>query len=1395
LKGIRIDYDDETSTVTESDDEYYDNKNTGTFAYNPREKSSVENKLDKQREEFYKNLQVNTVGKEQFKAKYETAKTSYEESIARYLSARKDFGSVVKDLDGNVVDITNNVDKIAAAQKEYETRKAEWYDVRGLAYKWEKIRTHTVGIIKNEKELELSLLYEKTNIYFTVKPHLRRIVDRYQRIQRARDDIIKIKDKIIKEKEKILNNVDIEAAGKIERDSILLAFQANIDLTTATTAVTDIDVATKTITDLTWFKMIDISEELKDVENKSIFGNGKIDLIGAIDKIKSEVETLLDSIKTDENEISGTLAEITGKKMEIKFRKTRESLEKLGSIPMDIGKSITEERLNYIISQIKIIFGDGIDNCEDKNINNLLNNVLLVRNGALYKANEGYDKTKISFNIIDEIAKKYGDNYLKFKSNDVDKTIFKTDLKNAAENEQTAILNSFNTTVEGKVIEMAYRNIKHAKIAIDTAIATYNTESFKNYVECAANMLKLAEMANEKAKTLFNYKEGSQHYTNKIAKYLLRLRAFELARIIETIGVKVETNYLIPDSMKQYGISIIAVESIVLSIIVPTVGVTYFALFKPSKVLSQFVEDFIKKYKENREENKRLSDDCKKELKVLADKILTEEEELKTETVETEKDKIIGQLEKDYTEYEKMQIKLEELYKKIYYYNNFKGIFGKLLKYTGELISYVDPFKALSKAIKTIPAVTDYIKKSAQLAIEKTGNAIIDDRLKTIEKQLKAAEDAEKVAKEAASKLTDNVKNITDADSEPNKEELLNKINDEIKYAESQPVASLAMTATNAATTADVASRDVYYAVNFVNKVSKEPKQITIDNGTPIQLGYVNGKNVIIDRAQNAAKNAKTAAATARNQVAIAANKTRKLRQLALSKGLRATKGAIISGVGSAATKTRDAITYSSELAKRKIDGSVEAQCQKIETLTKSLNGMNQKIGEFMINSVKTDQQLLDEKYKKLTESPTLTMTEKKKLINEIAEKERNLIALSARITAIETAARAIYLQIQAAKRICATKSPAFADNVTGPIAPAPAPAPAPADNATGPIVNATGGSSKSKRKFIGGTDNDDATTAFNEIKKKAKEAREASRAASVVSVKARAIGLKSRGESVVSFLKTAEQKYKNSINKQEQKIKGLKKIEPKMGKTRSPDFEITSKVFPLPFVNSKGFRIGDYKVYVNTDMLPFSGTDQANHFLLNLFDYVNYEGTPVDPKNKRDISDFFKSTNHKFDAFTPIKYPDESQTAFLEQQQEENAKEYKRLRERSRLFMNELAEMGKAGDPVQRAQYKTEIDKILKGIDDDSTITTDEEKVKKKQVVLSEYLNAIDELENKVKGDFKPLFQESFPTDETGKSFINAKKGMGGSRTRRKRKGKGKGKRKGKRRNKTLRKVYKGKK
>jgi hypothetical protein len=180
--------------------------------------------------------------------------------------------------------------------------------------------------------------------------------------------------------------------------------------------------------------------------------------------------------------------------------------------------------------------------------------------------------------------------------------------------------------------------------------------------------------------------------------------------------------------------------------------------------------------------------------------------------------------------------------------------------------------------------------------------------------------------------------------------------------------------------------------------------------------------------------------------------------------------------------------------------------------------------------------------------------------------------------------------------------------------------------------------------------------------------------------------------------------------------------------------------------VNSKGFRIGNYHVIVNTDKLPFGSTDEADHFLYNLFDYINYEGTPkTSRKMVRKIKDFFKNKQVNLTAFLPIKYPDPFQEEFLRQQQVILMEENKQLRKNLRKLRNGLAEFSYSKDDMDLNK------KILSKVDEDVGIQqlpgplTLEDKTKKSKI-LAAYADAIDEEEGLLEGEapeYKPALLE----------------------------------------------------
>jgi hypothetical protein len=85
----------------------------------------------------------------------------------------------------------------------------------------------------------------------------------------------------------------------------------------------------------------------------------------------------------------------------------------------------------------------------------------------------------------------------------------------------------------------------------------------------------------------------------------------------------------------------------------------------------------------------------------------------------------------------------------------------------------------------------------------------------------------------------------------------------------------------------------------------------------------------------------------------------------------------------------------------------------------------------------------------------------------------------------------------------------------------------------------------------------------------------------------------------------------------------------------------ITTKLYEIPYVNGKGYKIGKYHVVIDKKNLPFSSFDEIDHFLNNLFDYVKNA-----PNNNNPTADFnkqfFKNKKKKILLFTPVKYEED---------------------------------------------------------------------------------------------------------------------------------------------------------
>jgi len=102
-------------------------------------------------------------------------------------------------------------------------------------------------------------------------------------------------------------------------------------------------------------------------------------------------------------------------------------------------------------------------------------------------------------------------------------------------------------------------------------------------------------------------------------------------------------------------------------------------------------------------------------------------------------------------------------------------------------------------------------------------------------------------------------------------------------------------------------------------------------------------------------------------------------------------------------------------------------------------------------------------------------------------------------------------------------------------------------------------------------------------------------------------------------------------------------------------DHYIKLKLYPVPYVNNQGYRIGNYHIEFDTknSPLPFSSFDQVDHFLINLFKYAKKV-----PNNKEPTVDFnkkfFKHYKKEVVLFKPIKYRKQTKE---EAEAEENKK------------------------------------------------------------------------------------------------------------------------------------------
>jgi hypothetical protein len=93
--------------------------------------------------------------------------------------------------------------------------------------------------------------------------------------------------------------------------------------------------------------------------------------------------------------------------------------------------------------------------------------------------------------------------------------------------------------------------------------------------------------------------------------------------------------------------------------------------------------------------------------------------------------------------------------------------------------------------------------------------------------------------------------------------------------------------------------------------------------------------------------------------------------------------------------------------------------------------------------------------------------------------------------------------------------------------------------------------------------------------------------------------------------------------------------------------FNIHAELYGIPYINSKGYRIGNYLLRVDRDKLPFSDRDQVDLYLYELFKYVKElpnkdvdENGEYKYKSPTDfIKDFYKRYSYDAHSIRPIKY------------------------------------------------------------------------------------------------------------------------------------------------------------
>ena len=99
-------------------------------------------------------------------------------------------------------------------------------------------------------------------------------------------------------------------------------------------------------------------------------------------------------------------------------------------------------------------------------------------------------------------------------------------------------------------------------------------------------------------------------------------------------------------------------------------------------------------------------------------------------------------------------------------------------------------------------------------------------------------------------------------------------------------------------------------------------------------------------------------------------------------------------------------------------------------------------------------------------------------------------------------------------------------------------------------------------------------------------------------------------------------------------------------------DVTITTKIYPTKYRNRKGFKIGNMKIGFDTTNMPFNSMDEVDHYLNELFKYVNFMRTDTKPsgdnlvKKRENIRSFLKATKIQHVFAPPHTPPDDVEQA-----------------------------------------------------------------------------------------------------------------------------------------------------